>query len=660
MARDVSAAMRRRKGGSDKLSTAPRVAEAAAKQNSTHTGQGDGRSAREPSHLRKTTYQLFSRYRKLRDWAPNPVTALTVLLFARLYSAITTGIADCDETFNYWEPLHYLSFGYGFQTWEYSPEFALRSYAYLSPFSAVANTALRFSNMNDVNGKFFAFYGVRVIQAFASAIADAYLYDSTVWRFGKRTAGLLLVFLTVCPGLFRASVELLPSSFAMIAMSVAVASWMVGDFAISVSAVAVAAVLGWPFAAVLGIPMAFHIVYRRGFKFFAGASIVPGVLLLATSFAYDTFYYGSPTLSPLNLLRYNVFPEKGSGSNIFGVEDWTYYAFNLFLNLNIVALLVMLQPALWVLDSSVVTVWKKRSEAVARAIFLSPSWIWLFVFFNQPHKEERFMSPIYPQLCLIASVTLTDILTLLFGETSEGSLRLDHSEGATDDNKATLNGDSRKGIIFTLMRTFFTLLILSICALLSASRTAAILRNYSAPVEIFKTLSRVEFQRGIGPRNAPSVFYARDAEINICMGKEWHRFPSNFFLPDQRYRLRFVKSNFDGMLPKFFNESRYGSRAKTTGFNSFNREDPGQYISDPAQRCHYYVDMGATGETGENPIPEDSRAVLFREPFVDKERSPLLVRTFYVPWISDEKIITSFYVVTRNLDIMPLVYHSMQ
>jgi hypothetical protein len=38
---------------------------------------------------------------------------------------------DCDETFNYWDPLHYLLFGRGFQTWEYSPQFSLRTYAYV-------------------------------------------------------------------------------------------------------------------------------------------------------------------------------------------------------------------------------------------------------------------------------------------------------------------------------------------------------------------------------------------------------------------------------------------------------------------------------------------------------------------------------------------------
>ena len=59
-----------------------------------------------------------------------------------------SNIQDCDEgemrplstshskpyistVFNFWEPLHYLDHGYGFQTWELSPAFAIRSWAYI-------------------------------------------------------------------------------------------------------------------------------------------------------------------------------------------------------------------------------------------------------------------------------------------------------------------------------------------------------------------------------------------------------------------------------------------------------------------------------------------------------------------------------------------------
>jgi alpha-1,2-mannosyltransferase len=35
------------------------------------------------------------------------------------------------KVYNFWEPLHYLDRGSGFQTWETSPVFAIRSYAYI-------------------------------------------------------------------------------------------------------------------------------------------------------------------------------------------------------------------------------------------------------------------------------------------------------------------------------------------------------------------------------------------------------------------------------------------------------------------------------------------------------------------------------------------------
>lgn len=51
-----------------------------------------------------------------------PILALGVL---RYMSATSNIIHDCDEVFNYWEPLHYLIYKSGFQTWEYRYLFLL-------------------------------------------------------------------------------------------------------------------------------------------------------------------------------------------------------------------------------------------------------------------------------------------------------------------------------------------------------------------------------------------------------------------------------------------------------------------------------------------------------------------------------------------------------
>jgi alpha-1,2-mannosyltransferase len=60
-----------------------------------------------------------------------PSLALKLILAARLIAAFYSNISDCDETFNYWEPTHFIVYGTGFQTWEYSPAYAIRSYGYV-------------------------------------------------------------------------------------------------------------------------------------------------------------------------------------------------------------------------------------------------------------------------------------------------------------------------------------------------------------------------------------------------------------------------------------------------------------------------------------------------------------------------------------------------
>lgn len=63
-----------------------------------------------------------------------------ILLAINIQSALHSHIDDTDETYGYWEPLHYLLYGSGMQTWEYSPQYAIRSYAFIFPLFAVLNT----------------------------------------------------------------------------------------------------------------------------------------------------------------------------------------------------------------------------------------------------------------------------------------------------------------------------------------------------------------------------------------------------------------------------------------------------------------------------------------------------------------------------------------
>jgi len=66
--------------------------------------------------------------------------------------------------------------------------------------------------------------------------------------------------------------------------------------------------------------------------------------------------------------------------------------------------------------------------------------------------------------------------------------------------------------------------------------------------------------------------------VNICVGKEWYRFPSNFFLPSENIQLQFIKSKFDGLLPKPFEKGENATSIIPTDMNQDNREEPSRYV----------------------------------------------------------------------------------
>ena len=61
------------------------------------------------------------------------VGAFSIFLLWSWVASRINHIDDTDETYGYWEPLHYLLFGEGLQTWEYAPEFSIRTYSFIYP-----------------------------------------------------------------------------------------------------------------------------------------------------------------------------------------------------------------------------------------------------------------------------------------------------------------------------------------------------------------------------------------------------------------------------------------------------------------------------------------------------------------------------------------------
>jgi alpha-1,2-mannosyltransferase len=113
-----------------------------------------------------------------------------------------------------------------------------------------------------------------------------------------------------------------------------------------------------------------------------------------------------------NIVKYNVFPDASRGPGLYGTEPWYYYLLNLALNFNILLPMALFSlPALAItyridrrrLGNAVPSA-EKSSPFRLLALRLLPLYVWIGIFTVQPHKEERFMYPVFPLVCFNAAV----------------------------------------------------------------------------------------------------------------------------------------------------------------------------------------------------------------------------------------------------------------
>lgn len=405
--------------------------------------------------------------------------------------------------------------------------------------------------------------------------------------------------------------------------------------------VALAALLGWIYAAILALPMALHIlVSKGGVRMFFQFAALSASLILAFMTPVDTFYFNKLVIAPLNHVLYNVFPKEGAGSELFGVEPVRFYAINLILNCHIAAVLFALFPIV-LLVCSVFRHWIRISvtELWRRVIYLSPAFLCIAVFASQPHKEERFLVPCYPFIALVGAVAFVDGMRLLgTALTSVCSVKL-----------------------ASLVKSLLYILMTVVCVTLGASRVIMQVKSFHAPLQVYHYLSHHELRDGRGPTNAAPQFESHERTINICVGKEWYRFPTSFFLPHRRFRLRFVRSGFTGLLPRPYKEGMSGTWVIPEEMNEFNREEPGQYFDwSTGEGCHYFVDLDVShraprlqsNSTFESPIAVHAQKVIMSVPFLDSDLSNPGFRAFYIPGFQ-RQLVWSKYQLIRNLDILP-------
>jgi len=214
-----------------------------------------------------------------------------------------------------------------------------------------------------------------------------------------------------------------------------------------------------------------------------------------------------------------------------------------------------------------------------------------------------------------------------------------------------------------------TLVIVVISGLISLSRVLALYHYYHAPLAIYSHFEEFELPRllndtGLLPplpadiSERPSIDLApiREFELQLCLGKEWHRFHGHYLVPSG-VSVDFVKSDFAGLLPAHFERSsfgpwwdRQGPKHTPVGLNDLNQAVDEFYVRSPTlpmirfnsvqvpvETCDYFVDLDfplhprSSLHEPRYATDEDVWERVVCMPFLDAAHSSLLTRTLWAP-----------------------------
>lgn len=622
---------------------------------------------------------------------------VATLLAVRLSYAFFGIIADCDEVYNYWEPLNFLIRNFGKQTWEYAPEYGLRSWCLLLIFSIVKypfeiiNRYIVFLpaplSQFSIHPKVY-FYTVRVLLALFTSLSELKLSNSLRFAISDDVSSVFLILQIFNPGMSHASISLLPSSLCLILGMLSTSSIvrfmrhnhlykiaskkfktveikekdtkdksktilpqlrylldqlnaaMNQDFAFTTVFYALSGVLSWPFCLVL--PSTFYlysvlqVLIKREF-FTIVLYFVVGIASVGfiglMMAEVDWIFYQNMGFVPWNMVSYNVL----NASSDAGPDIFGVEDITYYIKNLLLNFNLSLPFALLGLVipfiNPILCLNVFKIDSFDLLIFLSSIFVWCGIFFSQAHKEERFLYPIYHLINISASISIV-YFTSFFKESN----------------------------IFVIK--FYNFLLKSVIVItytsISISRIFSLLINYSAPIRVFDKLSTID----------TDAIYNTE---NVCLGREWYHYPSSFFL-DDNMRLKFVESGFRGMLPgdfKEYPENTWANKIKsissntTIEFNNKNIYNPETVVD--FNVCDYYIDIvsdvntdmgeialfAKNGKDEEIVTTDANWEVIYCDSFINSDESSGISKILYLP----SNILE--FLPEQIKELIPVEYHSL-
>ncbi|KAF7304984.1 Mannosyltransferase [Mycena kentingensis (nom. inval.)] len=333
------------------------------------------------------------------------------LLVRVLVAFFTATVFQPDEYFQALEPAYRVVFGYGHLTWEWTSANPIRSILYpavnIPIYWLLKETGLHDSG---VLGDWLIIGGPRILHGLLAALTDISLCSLTRRVVGERyvdTALLLsLTSLFHALSLSRSLSNSLETSLATIAF--AHYPWSIGpDFALDRSQLrrvllfAALACAVRPTHAIIWVYLFGYLLWLLRTSFSSCIAVVQdailiGVFSLGGLFVLDTWYYGQPTLTPLNFLLTNA----SNVSLFYGGNPWHFYVSQALPILCTTALPFVLHQAWRILAG--------HESRALNAMLGCITWT-VGVYSLARHKEWRFIHPLLPLLHLFAAKSFNDI-----------------------------------------------------------------------------------------------------------------------------------------------------------------------------------------------------------------------------------------------------------
>lgn len=356
-------------------------------------------------------------------------------------------------------------------------------------------------------------------------------------------------------------------------------------------------------------------------------------------YLFSIYHIHYRTIPFWNILTYNT---GNRGDELYGIEPASYYVKNLLLTTGLAFPLAVIVPILEIIQLLFTIVLPRekvlfnRLDTEMLTIYASAG-LWLIVLFSRPHKEERFLYPVYPLLAFAASRSFLNIM---------------HSLKALVTMLLPLSKPAKLSIGKTLQTTIYR--VLSILMLLMfSSRIFANIRNYHGYIatwqDLYSHISQsseyINLSQAKERKNEDEKpFRSYEDSLRVCVGSEWHLFPTHFFLPTYA-TLFYIEDGFHGILPQHYEAINGTSRIPPLPNNGENQEEVSRYID--VDECHYVI-TSKDAQTVANRLVHkpnladdtpDPKSNVYRfveavssRPVLDREKTTSsIVRAFYLP-----------------------------